>query len=215
MLMSEIQDKILPLLTSFDGTNKRLALQLCVGLKGNYGEKVKELLCSPFYYFVGTRYGLEPDYWQKKESLDLSASTPQQELLFYLEEEIGGLCNLKELDVRSHQICDLPEEVECLDKLVALDLGYNAFEYFPKEVANMPSLRDLRLDSNAIDAIPENITNLQNLKCLSLVGNNIGQVPVFLKELPNLEYLHLGDNPISRFYLNQARKLLPDCKIIF
>lgn len=105
--MNQIEQNILKLLNAYTPQAKTLAFQLCVGLAGNYGKEIREILQAPFNYFIAARYGLETTYWQTLEQLDLNMPG-EQSFLLQLEKEVGKLSHLKSIPSFTGVLCAVP-----------------------------------------------------------------------------------------------------------
>jgi hypothetical protein len=134
--------------------------------------------------------------------------------------EIGGLVNLKKLDLRYNRISVIPPEIFALENLQLLALSYNNISEIPPAIGALVNLQGLFLDhnqiaeiqpaisvlvnlehlalsQNQISVIPAEIGALVNLKCLWLNRNQISVIPDAISGLVNLEWLHLSGNQIS------------------
>jgi Leucine-rich repeat (LRR) protein len=77
-------------------------------------------------------------------TLDLSYN----ELTGALPSEIGGLTQLRELNVSHNRMTGVPAEVGRLSKLEVLDLSYNELTGLPYELGNLSNLKQLDLRGN-------------------------------------------------------------------
>ncbi|UTW42636.1 hypothetical protein KFE69_00365 [bacterium SCSIO 12844] len=117
-------------------------------------------------------------------SLDLSdTDLTTEELGMLIDENIGNLKALTELDLSDNGFKQLPTSIEQLTNMKILNLSGNYLisnlEKTLKLLANLPNLTTLDLSLNLLDTIPENIENLNNLSTLRLGGNylHIRNVP--------------------------------------
>jgi Leucine-rich repeat (LRR) protein len=106
---------------------------------------------------------------------------------------IGKYTFLKELNLYSNALTDLPKELSNLKRLELLQLSNNDFQEIPSVIFGMTNLQELYLGYNSIRKIPDEIGNLQNL-----------------------EYIHLSANPVAydEEELSKLRELLPNCHTI-
>ena len=90
--LHDIEHKILQLFDSDDETNVELAVQLCVGLQGNYSEWIAQKLQS--HVFLCLQYGLEQAFFENLEVLDLADRE-----MGHLPAEITQLKKLRKIDL--------------------------------------------------------------------------------------------------------------------
>ncbi|XP_039269317.2 uncharacterized protein LOC120344261 [Styela clava] len=126
------------------------------------------------------------------KELNLSSNRLRQ-----LPEEICFLTNLSELYATNNALGTLPKNVKYLKKLVHLNLSGNAFNDIPPSSLEIYSLKILQLGGNNIKEVPASITNLQSLEVLYLGGNHIQNIPAEVGEMKSLSSLTLCDNKLS------------------
>ena len=68
----------------------------------------------------------------------------------YVRDLIGGLTNLKALDISNNALRSLPDAICDLGRLERLDCSYNELQRLPQGLSRMTSLRDLRLSKNKL-----------------------------------------------------------------
>ncbi|OJJ23703.1 hypothetical protein BKI52_04965 [marine bacterium AO1-C] len=134
-------EKILQLLKTDDHKNIELAFQLCIGLKGKYGEVLTKVLRK--HVLPCLRYGLETEYIENLEELNLT-----HENLKIFPSEILRLKKLRGLRMWHNQLKEIPPEISQLTNLEALSLQYNQLTTLPKEISQLTKLRDVYLYGN-------------------------------------------------------------------
>lgn len=151
---------------------------------------------------------------------------------------IGKLSYLQYLQCRNNRIIRLSPKIGELKLLQSLDLSGNHIKSLPKEIGGLMSLQVLNLYENELTELPAEIGKLKNLKSLSLWKNKLGALPVQICELKNLQQIDLRHNRIDSLppeirqmkslkkmdlskgwflvdYVEQLRKDMPWCEIIF
>jgi Leucine-rich repeat (LRR) protein len=154
-----------------------------------------------------------------------------------LPPEIGGLTNLRHLDVNEMQLTELPPEIGKLTKLNGLYVGRNQLTELPAEIGNLTSLTELYLRDNQLTELPPEIGkltklnglyvgrnqltelpveigNLTKLKGLWLLGNSITDADLeHLNPLENLTMLDLSATKVTKEGVTALQKALPNCEI--
>ena len=131
------------------------------------------------------------------KGLDLS----RNQLRGGIPPELGNLVNLEGLNLSGNQLSgEIPPELGGLVNLKRLTLSGNRLSgEIPPELGNLVNLEYLHLSRNQLSGkIPPELGNLVNLKRLILSGNRLsGEIPPELGNLVNLEELHLANNQLS------------------
>jgi len=122
-------------------------------------------------------------------------------------------CSLKVLKYLQHT---LPDSIGGLSQLRTLNLNRLDLEDLPKTIGNLKQLKRLNLRFNRLREVPESIGDLKNLQILDLSGNRIETLPQRLAELKHLKWLMLRHNQLSSSERLRIRKILPrECRIDF
>ena len=137
----------------------------------------------------------------------------------YIDSNIGGLINLRVLDLKFNRLKEIPNNIGNLNRLKELELGYNQIKFLPENISKLkelevlkmrhneltllPSglgmlkkLKDLELDHNDLQGIPRNIDGCKSLEVLSVNNNFIKVIPVEIYKLNQLEILDLSNNSL-------------------
>lgn len=188
--MKDPNTPILNLLRHEDESNKALAFQLCVGLKGKYSKEVAlELQQYPIACVI---YGVEPGFVEGLEELETEGMNGEE-----VPPEIMRMKKLKRLDLGENALKELPKEFDELVKLEALLLYNNFFQLFPLVVTRLPALKVLDLSDNELETLPTELDKLTRLEVLNLSNNQFKTLPVVIPELTSLEQLDLSDNELE------------------
>ncbi len=97
------------------------------------------------------------------------------EQLGVIPDSLGGLTNLKVLDLIDNEIAALPDTTATLVNLEELRLSFNRFSQLPTFLSSMPNLRNLQMDGNQIFSVkPADVeTLLQHVITLNLTNNRL------------------------------------------
>ena len=118
-----------------------------------------------------------------------------------LPPELGGLANLKELNLGFNRLSgNIPPELGGLAKLEFLNLNHNRLSGdIPPELGGLAKLETLDLSGNRLSGdMPPELGGLANLERLDLADNRLsGDVPPELGGLAKLDHLNLADNRLS------------------
>lgn len=102
--------------------------------------------------------------------------------------------SLKELDIQSAGIPQVPKTIKRFFNLINLNLSCNNIFSLPNEICTLTNLITLIVDRNHLTTLPKNFGNLTSLKELKLCHNQLIKLPSGMKSLRNLEYIDLYDN---------------------
>lgn len=114
-----------------------------------------------------------------------------------LPEEIGQLCSLQWLYIRSTDLKSLPAGIGQLTALRKLVLSNNQLKSLPPEIGQLASLRRLKLEENRLTSLPAEIAQLTELRELDLFFNKLSSLPAQFGRLTALQDLNLSMNKLS------------------
>ncbi|XP_043585620.1 leucine-rich repeat protein SHOC-2-like [Bombus pyrosoma] len=103
-------------------------------------------------------------------------------------------CSLKELDIQTAGLRQIPKTIKGFFNLINLNLSCNNIFFLPKEICTLRNLVTLIIDRNHLATLPKNFGKLTSLKELKLCHNQLIKLPSSMKSLRNLEYVDLYDN---------------------
>ena len=106
---------------------------------------------------------------------------------------ICRLMALETLYLNSNLLVDVPDEISCLRSLTILWLCENQIATVPDWIGGMVALTSLDLSENKIATLPPTISGLTALTKLSVTANNLVGLPDSIGQLTGLKVLHLGD----------------------
>ena len=124
---------------------------------------------------------------------------------------LSGMVNLKELWLGHNNISDI-SAVSYLTELEILDLQENRISEI-NALSALNKLERLELYGNEISDISA-LSALAGLEYLGLGNNRISDISP-LTNLANLKTLVLSGNPVSESQVEELKKALPNCDIIF
>ncbi len=141
------------------------------------------------------------------ETLDLQACSSLAEL----PESIGGLVNLKSLNLSGSSLVKLPASIGGLVNLKTLNLSGSSLVELPASIGGLAALTELDLSSTGLESLPAMIGQLKSLKTLVL-PYQIKEVPRELGQLPGLRKLYFGSSygsveSATRIILDLCRQL--------
>lgn len=145
--------------------------------------------------------------------------------------------NLGYLNLNGNRIGDL-SGIEKLTRLRALNIGDNPItsiaaisqlhdlEHFMLDwidldtvnqsgLEQLKKLRILSVEHCSLQKLPVWITSQKNLEELSLIGNNLTEIPNSLYQMKRLKKLWLSKNPIPQEQIEDLRRKLSRCEVIF
>ena len=124
-----------------------------------------------------------------------------KELTGTIPEELGGLSNLRYLDLCNNGLTgEIPPELGSLARLGHLELSFNSLTgTIPTQLGSLTDLRILRVVHNGLTGeIPAELGRLSKLQELNFGGNRLnGEIPTELRSLSTLQVLEFGLNELS------------------
>ena len=165
-------------------------------------KKINEKICMRdeiWNYKLETEF---PDYkrltsQKGKQTYQFLYALLQLKQKLKIKESIYDLYNLKELNLSSKKLTELPKEIGLLDKLEILYVQNNQLTKIPKEISRLTSLRELSLSSNQLTEIPKSLYHLKNLEKLDVSNNKLLDLPRELAYAPKLRRISLFNNEWS------------------
>lgn len=176
--------KLLQLLKSDDEANQLLAYQLCVGLAGNYSDKVVHYLRKDTNLCL--EYNIELEWFAQQEDMYLWYDDSKK-----LSSYLSKLPNLTHLNLNSGYGNIPPVGIGQLTKLKQLMIWRNKFEYLPAEIGQLKNLEELVLHQVEFKKFPPEFAHLTKLQKLILKekGPDLVRCCRALKHLPTFEHL--------------------------
>lgn len=131
--------------------------------------------------------GIKRDLTPVKQKIVHAATTRSERLYIHGEEDgrvtdadLKMICeecpDLKELEITSCELQDLPEDIKKLTKLERLLLRQNELTKLPKCIEQMSSLREVNLRLNKFKTLPNELVMLPNLQMLDVAFNQIADI---------------------------------------
>ena len=114
--------------------------------------------------------------------------------------KLGGLVNLKKLNIESCELKEVPPQIFKLKKLEIIELRSNKISYCPPFISKFKKLKELDMCFNQITTMDSLlIGDISNSKLFSLAlcFNQIKLVSPNICKLNNLAFLILGENQIE------------------
>ncbi len=147
--------------------------------------------------------------WRKLEYLDLF----DNKLTYLPHNGIKHLVKLKELNVSSNQLTELPRSIGCCKKLKKIDLRANFFKGLPSDIGKCTSLKSLKISENQIKKLPIEIKNLTSLIQFYAADNELSILPESLSFWKRIRKINLSNNLLN-ITQDQARRLWPRASVI-
>jgi Leucine-rich repeat (LRR) protein len=110
---------------------------------------------------------------------------------------LGGLTQLKYLELKQCQIESFPPTIVKLKNLVSLDFENTPLQELPPNIGQLKNLRNLNLAGTVIESLPESIGQLTYLRILNLSDTGIESLPESIGQLTYLEILILKGTGIT------------------
>lgn len=138
------------------------------------------------------------------EPLD-SAALAKKKICFSIAEAAAEPNEAYRLCLGGQDLEGLDESIGGLEKMQEINLSQNFLTEIPESICDLHNLTELRLANNSIRKLPERFGELENLRYLDLSGNfdlDVEQALGIICALPNLEYLDLGYTGINKLPSN-------------
>ena len=129
--------------------------------------------------------------------------------------EVCSFKNLQYLDVSKNKIKSIPDSITKLQNLQFLIVSKNDLEALPNNIGDLKSLRHFNASQNRIGRIPYSFGKLENLEYLDMWDNELDYFPETMKNLVNLEVMDLRNILISQENQDNLQAMLPNTKIYF
>lgn len=142
------------------------------------------------------------------EKLGVFVLSDRQTVPISIPQEIGGLTNLKELNIVNGKLTQVPRAIANLGNLERLSLQRNNLRDLDGILDGLISLEQLYLDNNSLQTLPSGIGNLRNLKSLFVGNNQISVLPSEMANLVSLTGLDIQHNQISEIPKEVASGLI-------
>ncbi len=117
--------------------------------------------------------------------------------LIELPAEVGQLINLEKLNLYNNQLISLSAEIGQLINLKSLDLNNNQLISLSAEIGQLINLKSLDLNNNQLISLSTEIGQLINLTWLNLNYNKLISLPAEIGQLIKLEWLYLQGNQLT------------------
>ncbi len=122
-----------------------------------------------------------------------------------LPKEVLLIVRLKHLDVSYNSIESLPD-LSSLRKLRELNLESNQLKDLPPSLASLSKLQAFIAGENQLSSFPEALLGLKKLEKISLPANQIEQIPEgIISALEFLRELYMDQNPLKNFPFKGVR----------
>lgn len=105
--------------------------------------------------------------------------------------------NLKELNLASNCLQEIPRSLWSVKSLRVLCLTGNKLQHLPPQVSELVSLEQLHCGRNEITSIPIQLASLASLSVLDMGYNKLDNVPGDLAKLTSLRKLSLSGNQLT------------------
>ncbi|HLE05967.1 MAG TPA: leucine-rich repeat domain-containing protein [Candidatus Nanoarchaeia archaeon] len=99
------------------------------------------------------------------------------------EQKVEFTSDMTILDVRDHNISELPTSISKLTKIKELYASDNHISAIPATICELKELKILNLGSNLITELPESTGKLKKIKMINLSNNKLKTVPSSLCEI--------------------------------
>lgn len=115
------------------------------------------------------------------------------------EQKIEPTPSMTMLDLRDHNISELPASISRLTKLKELYASDNHISTVPCTICELRELKILNLGSNLITELPESTGKLKKMKMINLSNNKLKEVPISLCEilLDNNGLISINNNQLT------------------
>jgi len=140
-------------------------------------------------------YLYDDDVYDRIKNLNVEELNFAISGLSELNNKIGLVTSLKNLDISGNDIKVLPASFNQLNQLQKINLSRNLNLNAPQvliTLSKIPTITELEAQECAIDNLPLDISKLTSIRILDLKANRITALPLTFGSLTNLEYLDLG-----------------------
>jgi len=110
---------------------------------------------------------------------------------------LDGLRCLRELELKSCNLRELPASVGNLKSLVSLRLTSLRLKVLPEFIGQLYELTELDVSNNSIAKLPESICDLTNLLKLKASDCKLRELPSGIGKLQNMKICDLANNPLE------------------
>ena len=129
-----------------------------------------------------------------------------------LQDDIGDLTCLMEINLSQNKIEKLPESFCRLKNLTELKIPGNMFKNLPECISEFNNLKTLDVSNNP-DLDKKNLFNiiykLNNLESLDISYLELNEIPQGIENLKNLKDLNISGNNLSAKQIENLKKILP------
>ena len=132
-----------------------------------------------------------PVLCEDNKALDLN----KEKLYFSVGEALLNKQKAYKLCLGGQELTTLQEDIGELSNLMELNLSQNKIEQFPESFCRLKNLTELKIPGNMFKKLPECISEFKNLKTLDISNNpdlDKKSLFVILSGLTNLESLEIG-----------------------
>lgn len=139
------------------------------------------------------------------------------ELMDY-DQAFGVLSNcdsLEKITFIKANIDSIPLSIAGLRSLRSLRFFDCGLKYIPKEIGQLHNLTYLGVSNNYLGYLEPAIFDLVNLESLSIATNSLDSVPADVAKLTQLKRLMVKDNYLTDEQVDELKKLLPDCNVVY
>ncbi|MDE5083402.1 MAG: ADP-ribosylation factor-like protein, partial [Trichodesmium sp. St18_bin1] len=147
---------------------------------------------------------------KKLKQLDLSSTA-----LAEVPSNVWKLEQLEVLNLSGNKLTSLPESITKISNLTLLYLGCNKLISLPESIGELSNLTTLDLQENQLTSLPESIGSLSNLTSLDLQENQLTSLPESIGNLSNLTSLFLEANPLKTPPIEIATKGIQEIRNYF
>lgn len=124
-----------------------------------------------------------------------------------LPKEMGGLINLKYVNLVANRINELPKSIGELSSIEDLSLGSNDIRILPNSFSNLTTLKSFSVEYNRFKEFPIQVLGLNNLNNLWLHNNAFKEIPVELAKMKNIKRVLLDHQIITDENISQLEAI--------
>ena len=107
------------------------------------------------------------------------------------------MSSLREVDLSSNRIVEMPFDIGELHKLRILNLSYNFLASLPPSIGDLVILRTLNVSHNVLECLPDQIGELKRLEEAILLDNSLTTLPSTIGKCISLKYMDASENMIE------------------